>query len=119
MTLNEAIEVYRAGTPVEQLLPMHASKFDFIMEEVKGTCPKCGGPLIGLRGSIQDHGHCLEVRMHGVCQKDKMLVEMKPFRHYSDGRCMWREDHGQWVQGQPVTAWWDTIVQFVKGLVGR
>jgi len=93
MDTDKIRESYAAIGPLE--LP-YKTKFGFTLGDVHGFCPSCDKELDNLRGKLNEYQHCIEVRLFGLCNDCKLIVECTPIRHYSDGRFMMRHEKFGW-----------------------
>jgi hypothetical protein len=71
-------------------------KEGFVVEELKGQCPNCGGFVEDLKGKVVDHSSCSEVGFAGVCRACNLLVNCR-FRYYKGGRVIQSLGTG-WVE---------------------
>ena len=76
----------------------YETKWGASIGELNVFCPKCENKTINNKYRFNEFSHSLDVIAVGLCSECSLVVTAKPFRLYDDGRVMYKQDNGDWVQ---------------------
>ena len=83
--------------------------------ELGAQCKNCNKKTNGLRGFIQEHENCMEIRFAGVCHPCKLITSCQ-MRYYKDGRIMSYKDNG-WCEIDTQANWFSSLLKKIKKLL--
>jgi len=68
------------------------------ISEIEISCPNCNNLTKNNKYRFNEYENSLDIVSMGLCNGCGLVVTAVPLRFYRDGRIVWKNDEGEWVQ---------------------